>query len=220
MGEVVANKRGIWFPCLIVLLAILCLGVYIYLSITSLYMDGILVLVFGWIFTYGVFCILFEIATLVTAKILRIPEQQDKWKKVSYWLTVALTIVFPAALTMYLLRDNMIFSAMFIGLSCSYMLCAIIWVPVLAPYGYSGTANFAKVVQRPRYKVEDKIAQRALERESRRSNDEARRKAASDWRPDYDKVRVNRSQHGEWKQKDYGANSGLKITDQDWYEKE
>lgn len=219
MGEVAVNRRGAWFPCLIVFLAVLCVGGFIYLNMTSLFLYGILGHVFGWVCTYGVFCILFEAATLITARKMRIPEQQDIWKQVSYWFTVALTVVFPAVLTVYLLRDYMNFPALFFGLSCSYMICAIVWVPILARFGYTGTASFAEVVQRPRYKAEDNLVRRAYERRNRRSIDEAKRKATSDWMPNYNKVKVNRAQHGEWKQKDYGANGGLKITDQDWYEK-
>lgn len=218
MGEVAVNRRGAWFPCLIVFFAVLCVGGFVYLNLTSLFLYGILGHIFGWACTYGVFCILFEVATLITARKMRIPEQRDRWKQVSYWFTVALTAVFPAVLTLYLLRDYMNFPALFFGLSCSYMICAIVWFPILARFGYTGTASFAEVVQRPRYKAENKIVQRAYERQCCRSNNEAKRKAASGWAPNYDKVNVDRTQHREWKQKDYGANSGLTITDQDWYE--
>lgn len=98
----------------------------------------------------------------------------------------------------------------------SYMICAIVWFPILDHFGYTGTASFAEVVQRPRYKAEDSLVRRAYERRNHRSNDEVKRKATSDWMPDYNKVRVNRALNGEWKQKDYWANGGLKITDQDW----
>lgn len=219
MGEVAINRRGSWFPCLIVFFAVLCVGGFLYLNMTSLFLYGILGHVFGWVCTYGVFCILFETATLITARKMRIPEQQDRWKQVSYWFTVSLTVVFPAVLAVYLLRDYMNFPALFFGLSCSYMVCAILWLPILARYGYTGTANFAEVAQKPRYKAENLMIQRAYKRNYQRSNNEAKRKAASGWVPNYDKVNVDRTQHKEWKQKDYGSNTGIQITDQDWYDK-
>ena len=46
----------------------------------------------------------------------------------------------------------------------SYMICAIVWFPILDHFGYTGTASFAEVVQRPRYKAEDSLVRRAYER--------------------------------------------------------
>lgn len=137
----VMKSRGPWYWAFVIAAAIGCLaGFYLWGGIYS-YRYSAIIYIFNISLAYGAFCLLFELATLISAKRAGIPDETDTCKKVSYWMTFILTVTFPAIVVLRLFVNNLNLSGVVLGLLLSYGLFSAIWFFLLIAYGYSSNSN-------------------------------------------------------------------------------
>lgn len=128
------GRRGAGFWVIVVLSLILSYVLVGMVRISVWGHDFVLKL-WGASLFFGLFCILFEIETLVSAKKLDIPEEHDWCRKVSYVLCVILSFIFPAATALRVVVNHLNVPAIVLALMLSYGVFAGVAFIMLLPFG-------------------------------------------------------------------------------------
>lgn len=133
--EIRTSRRGRGFWALVALTAALCVVSVGHVPSLPLDIYDLISDLFAVTRSFGLFCILFEIETLMSARKLGIPEEDDRCRKVSYVLSVVLSFIFPAVVALFVMIDHLNMPAIVLAMMLSYGVFAGVAFIMLLPFG-------------------------------------------------------------------------------------